>query len=101
MAFSEKLGRGSLGKSRKQSKPGAPEYFGSLTIETPIAAGEKVWLAGWIKQNDSGEKFFSLVVERPQQQGNTAPPRQQSSSQGYLPKGNDMEDDIPFFPEFR
>lgn len=98
MAFSEKLGRGSLGKSRKTGKPGAPEYFGSLTIEGPIAAGEKVWLAGWIKESDAGDKFFSLVVERPNAPPRGAPPRQSNDNFGSrpTPPRNDMDDDIPF-----
>lgn len=94
MAFNEKLGRGTLGKSRKQVKQGAPEYFGSITFESPVNGGEKIWLAGWIKQNESGEKFFSIVAERPgEQQQRTAqrPPPQQSYG-----SSNNMDDDIPF-----
>lgn len=95
MAFNEKLGRGSLGKSKKTTKGAGPEYYGSLTIDAPIAAGEKVWLAGWIKENDQGDRFFSLVVERPQPQERGAPPRQVSVPRP-APSRNDIDDEIPF-----
>ena len=98
MPFNEKLGRGSLGKSKKPMRGAGPEYFGSLTIDAPISAGEKVWLAGWIKENDHGEKFFSLSVERPPNQQRELPPRQQNSNfgSGSRPAPADMDDDIPF-----
>lgn len=103
MPYSEKLGKGSLGKSRKPRGGNTPEYFGSLTFDAPIQAGEKLWLAGWIKQGDNGDKFFSLVVERPAQQRRELPARQSSNDDDIFGSGpgsrstrSEMDDEIPF-----
>lgn len=93
MSFSKKIGRGSLGKARRTSE-GGPGYVGSLTFDDSIAAGEKVWLAAWIKAGDDGKQYFSLVVERPSQPAREMPPKPRNPTSDRA--ASLMDDEIPF-----
>lgn len=93
MPYNTKVGRGSLGKSRRTLSEGAPTYIGSVTFTEPVRANEKLWLAAWIKKDDQGRQFFSISFERPaEQQREAAPPPQRYPA----PRRDDMDDEIPF-----
>lgn len=99
MAFNKKVAHGSLGKSKKPAGSG-PGYIGSLTFDSDIRAGEKLWLAAWVKTGDDNRSYFSIVAEQPQQQQNEATRRQDDRAP---PRGrqSEMDDEIPFAAEFR
>jgi len=59
--FVQKPGTGALFKNDKDGNDARPDYKGDLTLES----GEKVRIAGWIKDGAKG-KFMSLKVDKPQ-----------------------------------
>lgn len=98
MAFNKKVARGSLGIARRTTE-GGPGYVGSLVFEDDVRAGEKVWLAGWIKEGDNGKKFFSLAAERPRTQERQVERRPEAdfgAAPPARPIHRDMDDEIPF-----
>lgn len=89
--------RGVLFKNDRKESDKHPDYKGNVNVN-----GVEFWLSAWIKESTKG-KFMSLSVQ-PKDAQQTAPtprrPDPVSSGPGHLRK-NDMDDDIPFGPEFR
>jgi hypothetical protein len=111
--------RGALFKNDRKQADKHADYTGKLNV-----GGKDYWISGWVKEGKSG-KFFSLSV-KPQApaadwvdagpgkakiipaepsiteraQAAIRRPDPISSGPGYL-RRNDMDDDIPFAPEFR
>jgi len=92
--------RGVLFKNQRKDSDKHPDYTGNINI-----GGTEFWLSAWIKDGAKG-KFMSLSVKPKDDQP------QQSISQRAMPKGrdpissgrslkDDMDDSIPFAPEFR
>ena len=78
--------RGVLFSERdKKTKDDDLDYSGSIDID-----GAEYWLSAWIKTSKKGNKFLSLSVK----------PKDEARSGGGSPK-RDMDDDIPFAPEWR
>jgi len=78
--------RGALFNERdKKTKDDDRDYAGTINV-----AGTEYWLSAWIKTSKKGTKFLSLSVK----------PKDASSSGGGSPK-RDMNDEIPFAPEWR
>lgn len=93
--------RGTIAKNDRKEQDSHPDIAGSINV-----AGVDYWINGWLKTNSrDGSKFYSLTVkpkqERAQQIVNES--RQQSygeaSGGGY--SGRDLDDQIPFFMEWR
>ena len=73
----------------KRKSENAPEFDGSITIR-----GEKLFLAGWVKELKGGKKYFSLSA-KPAEEKPAAATNGQRASGG---KGFDKSvgDQIPF-----
>lgn len=59
---------GMLARNDRKEKDTHPDYRGTLNVD-----GVEYWLSGWLKEGKTGgkmegKKFFSLSVERKQQQ---------------------------------
>ena len=65
MAYEQKPGQGSMFKNDKANEnEKAPIYKGTCT--TPD--GKKWELAAWVRESQSGVKYFSIVLKEPFQQ---------------------------------
>jgi hypothetical protein len=78
--------RGVLFSERdKKTRDDDRDYSGSINI-----AGAEYWLSAWIKTSKKGTKFLSLSVKPKEDRGTASGSRQR-----------DMNDSIPFGPEWR
>ena len=96
MAYEQKPGQGSLFKNDKANEnEKAPIYKGTCT--TPD--GKKLELAAWVRESQSGVKYFSIVLKEPYQQ-QEANPQPSTQSQGApvaaAPAPAAKFDDLPF-----
>jgi hypothetical protein len=60
--------------------------------------GREYWFSAWIKKDRNGKSFMSLAF-KPKEEQKPAAKRDPISS-GRMPH-DDMDDSIPFAPEFR
>lgn len=86
--------RGTISKNSRKEQDSHPDIAGSINVD-----GVDYWINGWQKTNSNdGSKFYSLTVkpkqERSQQIVN-------ESRQGGYGGGNDLDDPLPFAPEWR
>lgn len=85
--------RGVLFKNDRRESDKHPEYNGSINVD-----GVDYWLSAWVKDGKKG-KFFSLAI-KPKQA-----PQAKSSAPARIPGSKhtpiDMDDEIPFAPEWR
>ena len=58
MAYELKPNTGSLFKAKERATDRHPEYTGSINID-----GREYWLAGWVKEDKNGNKYFSLSLK--------------------------------------
>jgi hypothetical protein len=104
MAYELRDNSGSLFLNSKKEKETHPDRTGTAMID-----GVTYYVSGWLKTSQSGQKFLSLAFKRKDDQ-----PRQESISERATakirqpdpistgrPRNDDMNDDIPFAPEFR
>lgn len=96
MAFTHKDNSGSLFRNERKESSNHPDYTGTI-----IVAGVAYWLSAWIKDGQKG-KFMSLAV-KPKDEGRGAgkPTPQQQVAGARSSMADDMDDTIPFAPEFR
>jgi hypothetical protein len=79
--------RGVLFSERaRKSKDDDRDYSGSINVE-----GVEYWLNAWIRTSKKGGKFMSLSLKKKDEQA--------TSSGGSVKR--DMDDAIPFSPEWR
>lgn len=86
--------RWTLNKNDRKSDPKHPDYKGKVNIN-----GTLYWLDGWIKQSAKGA-FISGSVKPVTADLVMTRHKADPISSGRSIK-NDMDDDIPFAPEFR
>lgn len=96
MAYERKPNSGTLWVNDKKEKDSHADRKGDALIECPhCQAIFDVWVSGWIKEKQNGEKFLSLAVKvkearRPQ------PPNPPPSGTRATGGRDEPEDDIPF-----
>lgn len=73
---------GALFKAKERATDKHPEYTGTINID-----GREYWLAGWVNEAKSGQKYFSLKVKA---KDDKRPPATAAE------KLEAMRDDIPF-----
>ena len=85
---------GIIGKNTRKSSDNHPDITGSINIE-----GVEYFLDGWgKKRNDGSGTFYSLKAKKKDKQPN-ADSQQSSNAAGS--RIRDLDDEIPFAPEFR
>ena len=80
---------GALFKNDKQGVETRPDYTGPAMVE-----GVEYYVSAWLKQGAKGT-FMSLSFKR---KGESAPKQAAAKAAGNRP---DLDDSIPFAPEFR
>src|SRR5262249_61948552 len=78
--------RGVLFRENEKQSDNDRDYSGSINC-----GGTEYWLSGWIKTSKKGTKFVSLSVK----------PKEERTRSGGGSSKRDMDDDIPFAPEWR
>jgi hypothetical protein len=107
MAY-DNTNRWTLNKNDRKQQDSHADYQGKINVE-----GKEYWLNGWIKDGPNG-KFISGTIKAIGEQQSTGRHSYSPGGQvkredpitsggfGANPKRNaDMDDDIPFAPEFR
>jgi hypothetical protein len=93
MADYDNTNRGVLFKNDRKESEKHPDYKGNINVN-----GVEFWLSAWIKDGAKG-KFMSLSIQ-PKEAQQSAPKKPDPISSGRSLQ-SDMNDDIPFAPEFR
>jgi hypothetical protein len=91
MAYELRDNSGSLFKNDKREKDTHPHATGTAMID-----GVEYWVSAWTKEGAKG-KFQSLAF-KPKEARQEKQPAQSGGARGFHA---DLEDEIPFGPEFR
>ena len=91
MAFEQRDNSGSVFVNDRKEKDSHPDRTGSAMID-----GVQYWVSGWIKSGAKGQ-FLSLAFKKKEKQQAA----QRVEGGGSARIQDDMNDDIPFAPEFR
>ena len=86
--------RGVLFKNDRKDSEKHPDYKGNINV-----GGVEYWLSAWIKESAKG-KFMSLSIQ-PKEEQKSVPKKADPISSGRSSVKHEMDDDIPFAPEFR
>ncbi len=122
MAGMDREGGAFFSNSKKQT-PNAPDFRGEMRLSREVIenlnqqlqAGVQfpaIELSGWKKTSNSGTTYISMSGRKPYVKGDQNQQQRQApqggwggssgQSSGWSPsKGNALEDDIPFSPEWR
>lgn len=88
-----KENRGIIAKNERKTEDNHPDIAGSINVN-----GTDYWLNGWLKTNSKdGSKFYSLTV-KPKQERAQEIRREVEQRSGARPE---LDDEVPFAPEFR
>lgn len=87
MAFEPRNNSGSLWRNDRKEKPTHPDHSGQVMVD-----GKEYWISAWVKES-GGKKFFSLAFKP---KGEKAAPVERGGS-----LSEDLNDEIPFAPEWR
>jgi len=93
MTFVPKPGYGALFRNTKKEAANQPDYRGDGVSYD----GTALDLAGWLKKDGNGKTYLSLKLGEPR-----AKPADDAPKAKAAPRGrDDMDDEIPFAPEWR
>jgi len=94
MADYDNTNRGSIWRNDKKETDKHPDFTGSLNVN-----GVEYWVSAWKRKEGAAVKAPALSFSvKPK---DAAPSKRQDPiSSGRMPR-DDMDDDIPFAPEFR
>lgn len=92
--------RGTIAKNNRKEQDSHPDIAGSINV-----AGVDYWINGWLKTNSrDGSKFYSLAVKPKQERAQQIVNESRQQSYGEASGGSyarDLDDEIPFAPEWR
>lgn len=101
----DNINRGAVWKNQKKDRDTHPDFTGEMDVD-----GRKYWVSAWKRREDASPKAPALSFsikpkeDQPQREApiseRAMPKRPDPISSGRLPR-DDMNDDIPFGPEFR
>ena len=94
MAYEQRDNSGSVFVNDRKEKDTHPDRTGTAMID-----GVMYYVSGWIKDSAKG-KFMSLAFKRKEEKKPESPMAKDSKSAGSF-HNDDMNDDIPFFMEWR
>lgn len=83
MAYEIKPNTGYLFKAKERATDKHPEYTGTINIE-----GREYWLAGWVNEAKSGQKYFALKVKAKDDK----PAPKKDTARHF----DDMDSEVPF-----
>lgn len=105
MAYEQRDNSGSLWRNDRKTKDSHPDYTGSAMI-----GGVDYFMNVWLKQSREGKKFFSFSFKPKNQPGEvversaTYTGSQNVGTSAAIrggPMVDDIDDEIPFAPEWR
>ena len=81
---------GALFKNMRKEKDTHPDYRGDANV-----AGIDCWMSAWLKKDKNGHTYMSIAFKEkePEPAGNYEPKQTLAN--------DDMDDEIPFAPEWR
>ncbi len=95
MAEFDNTNRGSIWKNDRKENDKHPDFTGSLNV-----GGVEFWVSAWKRKEGAAAKAPALSFSIKPKDEQAAPKRADPISSGHSVK-QDMDDDIPFSPEFR
>lgn len=98
MAEFDNTNRGSIWKNEKKDKDTHPDFTGSLNV-----GGVEYWVSAWKRKEGAAAKAPALSFSIKAKDGVRPAPERDivAPSGGSARIKDDMEDSIPFAPEFR
>lgn len=67
-----KINQGAIFKNDKKTSDKAPEYKGKINVD-----GKEYSIALWVRDSQSGMKYFSVKIEEPYQKAEASVPAEQ------------------------
>ena len=86
MAYEQRDNSGSLFVNERKETDKHPDRSGAAMID-----GVEYWVSGWVKKDKNGHPWMSLAFK----------PKGEKPGAGKANPKIDMNDEIPFAPEFR
>lgn len=102
MADHDNTNRGAVWRNEKRDKDSHPDFTGSLNVD-----GVEYWVSAWKRKLGAAAKApalsFSIKPREDQQRPAAASPRAPTKWPDPISSGRgaDLDDDVPFAPEFR
>ncbi len=92
--------RGAIWKNDKKTKDTQPDFKGDLDVN-----GVKYWVSAWRRKEDANPRSpalsFQVELKDEQPMSQRAPNKSDPITSGRIIPNDDLDDSIPFAPEFR